>query len=39
MRFTPHDGSKGFGADYHPSPATHDIAAEALADKIKKIMA
>ena len=38
MRFTPHDGSKGFGADYHPSPATHDITAKALADKIQEIM-
>lgn len=38
MRFRPHDGSKGFGADFHPSQATHDIAAEALTEKIKEIM-
>lgn len=38
MRFKPHDGSKGFGADWHPSPATHDIAAKALAEKIREIM-
>ena len=38
MRFTPHDGSNGYGADWHPSPATHDITAKALADRIKEIM-
>ncbi|MCR4779564.1 MAG: GDSL family lipase [Ruminiclostridium sp.] len=37
-RFTPHDGSLGFGADYHPSPATHDKAAKVLAEKIREIM-
>ena len=38
MRFRPHDGSKGFGADFHPSQATHDTAAEALTEKIKEII-
>lgn len=38
MRFTPHDGSLGYGADWHPSPATHDKAAELLAAKIREIM-
>lgn len=38
MRFTPHDGSLGYAADWHPSPATHDIAAKALAEKIREIM-
>ena len=38
MRFTPHDGSLGYGADWHPSPATHDRAAKALAEKIREIM-
>ncbi|MBQ3842439.1 MAG: GDSL family lipase [Ruminiclostridium sp.] len=38
MRFTPHDGSLGYAADWHPSPATHDKAAELLAAKIREIM-
>lgn len=38
MRFIPHDGSAGFGADYHPSPATHDKTAKELAEKIREIM-
>lgn len=38
MRFTPHDGKLGYGADWHPSPATHDKAAKALAEKIREIM-
>ena len=38
LRFTPHDGKLGYGADYHPSPATHDKAAEVLADKIREIV-
>ena len=38
MRFTPHDGSLGYGADWHPSPATHDKSAKLLAEKIQKIM-
>lgn len=38
MKFTPHDGKLGYGADWHPSPATHDIAAKALAEKIREIM-
>ncbi len=38
MRFTPHDGKLGFAADWHPSPATHDKTAKALAERIKKIV-
>lgn len=38
LRFTPHDGTLGYGADWHPSPATHDRAAEVLAKKIREIM-
>lgn len=38
MRLTPHDGKLGYGADWHPSPATHDKAAEALSAKIREIM-
>lgn len=38
MRFTPHDGKLGYAADWHPSPATHDVAAKAMAEKIKEIM-
>ena len=38
MRFTPQDGSLGYGADWHPSPATHDKAAELLSARIKEIM-
>ena len=37
-KFTPHDGKLGYGADWHPSPATHDLAAEALAGRIREIM-
>lgn len=37
MRFTPHDGKLGYGADWHPSPATHDRAAKLLAEKIREI--
>ena len=38
LKFTPHDGKLGYGADYHPSPATHDRAAKLLAEKIREIM-
>ena len=38
LRFTPHDGSLGYGADWHPSEATHEIAAEKAAEKIREIM-
>ena len=38
MRFTPQDGKLGYGADWHPSPATHDRAAAVLADKIRGII-
>ncbi len=37
-KFTPHDGSLGYAADWHPSPATHDKAAAVLAEKIREIM-
>ena len=38
LKFTPHDGTLGYGADWHPSPATHDKAAEILAGKIREII-
>ena len=36
--FSHQTGSLGYGADRHPSPATHDRAAKALAEKIREIM-
>lgn len=39
FRFTPHNGSDGYGADWHPSAATHKKAAEKLAEFIKDQMA
>lgn len=39
FRFTPQDGSTGFAADWHPTAATHDIAAAELTAEIKKILA
>lgn len=39
FRFTPQDGSKGYAADWHPTAATHDGAAEELAAEIKSILA
>lgn len=38
LRFTPHDGSLGYAADWHPSEATHEIAAEKAAEKIREIL-
>ena len=37
MRFAEQDAKLGYGADWHPSPATHDKAAEALAERIRSI--
>ena len=39
LRLTPQDGSTGYAADWHPTEATHDIAAQEMADEIKRIMA
>lgn len=36
FRFTPQDGSTGYAADWHPTAATHDIAAAELVEEIKK---
>ena len=38
MRFTEQDAKLGYGADWHPSPATHDIAAKALSERIRGIL-
>ena len=38
FRLTPQDGSTGFAADWHPTAATHDKAAEELTAEIKKIL-
>ncbi len=38
FHFNPQDGSTGYAADWHPSEATHDIAAKALAEEIKSII-
>lgn len=35
FRFTPQDGSTGYAANWHPTAATHAIAARELADHIK----
>ncbi len=37
FRFKPHNGSTGYAADWHPTEATHELAAEALAAEIKKL--
>lgn len=39
LRLTPQNGSTGYAADWHPTAATHDIAAQEMADEIKRIMA
>lgn len=36
--FTPHDGSTGYAADWHPTEATHQIAADGLTEYIKSLM-
>ncbi len=38
FRFSPQDGSTGYAADWHPSEATHNIAANALAKEIKSFL-
>ncbi len=38
LKLTPHDGTLGYGADWHPSPATHDKAAEVLTAYIRKTL-
>lgn len=37
FHFSPQDGSTGFAADWHPTEATHEIAAKALSEYIKTI--
>ncbi len=39
FHLTPQDGSTGFAADWHPTEATHEIAATAMAEEIKRLMA
>lgn len=39
LRLTPQNGSTGYAADWHPTEATHEIAANELADEIKRLMA
>ena len=39
LHLTPQNGSTGYAADWHPTEATHDIAASELVDEIKKLMA
>lgn len=39
LRLTPQDGSTGYAADWHPTAATHDIAAQEMADEIRRLMA
>ena len=39
FHFKPQDGSTGYAADWHPTAATHDIAAADLSEYIKSLMA
>ncbi len=39
FHFKPQDGSTGYAADWHPTAATHDIAANELSEYIKSLMA
>ncbi len=39
LKLTPQNGSTGYAADWHPTAATHDIAAEELVTEIKRILA
>lgn len=39
FRFKPQDGSTGYAADWHPTAATHDIAAADLSEYIRSLMA
>ncbi len=36
LHFTPQDGSTGYAADWHPTEATHEIAARELTDHLEK---
>ena len=38
MKFDPQNPEDGYGADWHPSPVTHDKASEKLAAEIKSII-
>ncbi len=38
LRLTPQNGSTGYAADWHPTEATHEIAAGEAAAEIKKIL-
>lgn len=38
FHFKPQDGSTGYAADWHPTAATHDIAAADLSEYIKSLM-
>lgn len=38
LRLTPQNGSTGYAADWHPTEATHDIAANETAAEIKTIL-
>ncbi len=38
LRLTPQNGSTGYAADWHPTEATHDIAANETAAEIKSIL-
>ncbi len=38
FRLTPQDGSTGFAADWHPTSATHDRAAEEIAAEIRRVL-
>ncbi len=37
LHFTPHNGSTGYAADWHPTEATHEIAAGELIEEIKRL--
>ncbi|MGN1340889.1 MAG: SGNH/GDSL hydrolase family protein, partial [Oscillospiraceae bacterium] len=37
FHFTPHNGSTGYAADWHPTEATHEIAANELVEYIKSL--
>ncbi|MGN1339755.1 MAG: GDSL-type esterase/lipase family protein [Oscillospiraceae bacterium] len=39
FHFKPQDGSTGYAADWHPTAATHDIAAADLSEYIRSLMA
>ena len=39
LRLPMQDGSTGYAADWHPTEATHEIAAQAMAEEIQRLMA